>query len=841
MSTMRTVSMRNLAAHKLRLALTVVSVLLGTAFVAGSFVFTDTLDKSFTTIFQTSDAGIDARVQATHDYDPGVPLSVISRIAAVPGVRAVQPDISAPIVLVGPDGKKINSGGAPSVGAAWADAGESVNPVPTFVAGHAPRSADQVVVNDGAARRHHLAAGDQVKIVTSGGQVASASISGIYRVSFDTGGYVGALFTRERASALFTDAKFVSTVDVAAQPGVSEQAVTAAIAAVLPPGLVAKTGTQVRDADTQDVNSALSFVNYILLGFGFIALLVGTFIIYNTFSMIVAQRQRELALLRAIGASGRQVRRSVLLEAGVIGVIGSALGLAAGVGLAYGLRTLLESFDLGLPSGALVVSLRTVVFALLVGTVVTLLAALTPARRAASIAPVAAMREEFAAPSAASLRRRTVAGSVVIVLGAAASVAGFAASSTGIALQLLALGLLGVCAGVLLLSPVLARWIIEPLGRVVGRPFGTIGRLARTNAVRNPRRTAATGFALTVGLVLVAGVAVLGSSAKASVKALVDNHIRADFLLTSQLSVGVPHAAATAARAVDGVETITELHSVSAALDGKHDFGTAVDGPLASVFSVPIVRGRLDLANGMLVSADTAKQHDWQIGSRHTLTVAGRPPQRRTVTGIYANNALLGPWLVDGGAYRALTPSSLRNDEVALVSAAPRTDAAALRAGLERATNDFYVVDVQSRSDFAGSVAADINGLIGLLYGLLALAIVIAILGIVNTLALSVVERRREIGMLRAVGMQRKQVRRTIYLESLLIAVFGAALGLGIGVGYGALFTDALRDQGLNVLSVPWLQSALFLVIAAVVGVLAAGWPGIRAARTSPLAAIATA
>jgi putative ABC transport system permease protein len=391
----------------------------------------------------------------------------------------------------------------------------------------------------------------------------------------------------------------------------------------------------------------------------------------------------------------------------------------------------------------------------------------------------------------------------------------------------------------MLLSPVLARWVIAPLGRIVGHPFGMVGQLARTNAIRNPRRTAATAFALTIGLVLVAGVAVLGSSAKASVAKLVNTSVRADYILTTRVSVGVPQAAVAAARKLDGVRSITELHELSASIDGKHYFGDAVDGPLGDAVDLHLEQGSLAISgDAMLVSHHTAAQRGWRLGSSHTFSIPGEAPITRKITGSYSDNQLIGPWLVSGDVYRALTPASQRTDIVALLHASPGANLSALRRGLERVTNRFYVVDVQSRSEFEGQVASQINGLIGLLYGLLGLAIVIAILGIITTLALSVIERRREVGMLRAIGMQRAGVRRTIYLESLLIAVFGATLGLALGLGYGALLTNALHDQGLDVLSVPWAQSVGFLAVAAVIGVLSAVWPSIRAARTRPLAAI---
>ncbi|MFN2561125.1 MAG: ABC transporter permease [Jatrophihabitans sp.] len=836
---MRTVSVRNLRAHKVRLALTVISVLLGTAFVAGSFVFTGTLKKSFDTIFASSDKGLDVRVTDKGDFSTGVPVSMVATLEKVPGVRAVQPQIGADLVLVDDTGTKVDTGGAPSEGRAWI-ANDRIREVPKILQGRAPQHPGEVVVNNGAAKKYHLSLGERVRVVVPNAAVTDATIVGVYRVSFDTGGYLGALFSRDQAMSLFTDGRHYTAVDMAASRGVSEQTLAARVAKILAPGLQAKTGKQVRADNSADVSQTLGFMTYILLGFGIVALLVGTFIIYNTFSMIVAQRQRELALLRAIGADRRQVRRSVVFEAFLIGVLGSLLGLAGGVGLAYGLHALLEALNMGLPSGGLVLSTRTIVISLLLGTVVTVFAASAPARRAGRIAPVAAMREEFASASAAGLRRRTAIGTVVGIAAAAATVSGATADKASSAASLVGLGLLGACAAAMLLSPVFARWVIYPLGRVVGRPFGMVGQLARTNAVRNPRRTAATAFALTLGLVLVTGIAVVGSSMKASINKMFDDNVSADYVLST--NDRLPIAAAQAARTAPGVQSVTEIHDLTAKVDGKTHTGSGVDGPLAAVMHVRMEQGRLATSGlNMIVSHKTATEQHWAVGTKHTFTVPGIGSKVLRVAGVFKNDNLIGPWAVDGTVYRALTPENDRSDDVALVRAKSGADPHSVRAELKKATNDFYIVDVRNRTEFKGMVAGQINGLIALLYGLLGLAIVIAILGIINTQALSVIERRREIGMLRAVGMQRKQVRRMVYVESLLIAVFGAVLGVTLGMGFGSLFARTLRSEGMTVISLPWGQAALFLVLAALVGVLAALWPAFRAARTAPLSAIAAA
>jgi putative ABC transport system permease protein len=450
------------------------------------------------------------------------------------------------------------------------------------------------------------------------------------------------------------------------------------------------------------------------------------------------------------------------------------------------------------------------------------------------------MREEFSSTSAASLRRRTAIGVVLGVLGIAASVAGFASGSAGTAAQFTALGLVAVVIAAMLLSPIAAKWVISPLGKIFGR--GVVARLARTNAVRNPRRTAATGFALTLGLVLVAGIAVIGASFKASLDKLFSDNVTADYILTtSSNGVNVPIGAAQAAAQVDGVQSVTQLQTLVASVDGNTRSGSSVDGPLKPVLRVDMTQGSPTITGrNMIVSQTYSKDHDWTMGTRHTLSVPGRGQVTTTVTGIYKDDNLIGDWAVDGSVYRLLTPPQRWADDVALVHAKPGADLGQMRTDLEKAVNGYYIVDVRDLDQFKGFLADQINGLLGLLYALLALAIIIAILGIINTQALSVVERRREIGMLRTVGMQRKQVRRTIYLESLLIAVFGAVLGVLLGLAYGSLFAHTLRSQGLDVLAVPWVQAVLFLVLAAIVGVLAALWPGFRAARTPPLDAIRT-
>ena len=425
------------------------------------------------------------------------------------------------------------------------------------------------------------------------------------------------------------------------------------------------------------------------------------------------------------------------------------------------------------------------------------------------------------------------------MIGVALLVFGSRGTGGGAAL-IVGLGAFSLIIAVLLGAPALSRPIVGALGAVFAKPFGAIGRLARTNAVRNPRRTAATAFALTLGLMLVTVIGVFGSSAKASINALVDVGVSADYILTGPNAIGVPRGAADAVRQVPDVQSATSLHGVRAKVDGEDEQGASFDGPIEGVLEYKILEGTVDLTgNNMLVSKSTADDKGWTVGSTQTLTGPGGVEYQTVVAGVFEDNQLIGSWIVSDEAYRKLMPAESLPDFVVLVKAKPGADLTTLRSELETATEKYVVVQVQDREEFKGTQGQQINTLLAILYGLLALAVVIAILGIINTLALSVVERRREIGMLRAVGMQRGQMRRTIYLESVLIAVYGAAVGVVLGIAFGWAFVSTLADQGLDKITIPWGQVVGMLIGSGVVGVLAALWPANRAAKTKPLEAIA--
>ncbi|MFF2556182.1 ABC transporter permease [Nocardia sp. NPDC058058] len=834
---MRKVALRNLAAHKVRLFLTVLSVVLGTAFIAGSFVFTDTLQSSFDSIFANQAKGVDVRVSPKERQSLGIPNEAVDKITAMDQVRAVAPSVNGSVVLL-KDGKAVQTGGAPTIGISYLPPDKSVAEPDKFIEGVPPSQTGQVAINKSGADRAGLHVGDTTKVLIPSKGNIDVTVSGIYDLTGNTGGFIQLYFDDVQARELFTDGQHVAFVDIAAKPGVNADALRDQIAKTFPDYKV-QDGDQVREDMKKQIGDALKFINYFLLAFGAIALIVGTFIIYNTFSMLVAQRLRELALLRAVGASRQQVGQSVVGEALIIGLIGSALGLAAGVGLAFGLSALLNAFDLGLPTGSMALKPRTVLVALGVGVLVTVVSAYAPARRAATIPPVEAMRSEFGS-AAESNRIRTAIGAALAVAGIVLVVLG-AQHTGGNAALTVGIGALALIFAVLLASPALSKPVVKVLSVLV-RPFGPVGRMARNNALRNPRRTAATAFALTLGLMLVTAIGMLGASAKASIGEVVDKGVKADYILQGPTNslVGVPLAAGPVVQKVPGVADVVQFHGVTFKAGDDQMLGTVPEGPLNKVLSYDIVQGSDNLGeNGIMLSETEAGDRGWHVGQQVDITSLDKKNYKVQVVGIYKDTQLLGPLVAPMALYNQVMPVSFRTNFIVLIKAEPGADLKAMRTDLEKAVDQWAVVQVQDRDDFKGAQGKQINTMLAILYGLLALAVVIAILGIVNTLALSVVERRREIGMLRAVGMQRPQVRRTIYLESMLIAIFGGVVGVALGLVLGVGFLRTLKDLGLATISVPWGQIVLMVVSSGVVGVLAALWPAVRAARTPPLAAIA--
>lgn len=828
------VTLRNLVAHKLRLALTALAVILGVAFVAGTLVFTDTMGRQFDELFAKTGKGVAVQVRAKKVIDspdgsdvPSVPASLTGAISAVPGVARVHGEVSGFAALVGENGKVVGGSGAPQLGIEW-DPGDKDYPMK---AGRGPARPGEVAVDDKAAQKAGLKVGDRARVLIQG-PPQSVTVVGVV----DSGNLLGATvveFDQATAQRLLLRPGRFSDITVTAKSGVAETTLRDRIARVLPsPAYEAITGTKMRKDNESQVAKILSFVRTFLLVFAVISIFVGAFIIFNTFSMLVAQRSRELALLRAVGASRKQVTRAVLGEAAGVGVVGSTLGLAAGAGLALLLEALFRASGADLGSG-LTFTYRPVVWSYLVGVIVTVVAAYVPARRASRIPPVAAMRDDVAMPQR-SLRIRLVAGSVVTLAGAVLSGLGLG----GGPLAMLGAGAALVFLGIALLAPVISRPVVRVLGAAYPRLFRMPGRLATKNAQRNPRRTAATASALMIGLALVSAINVMSSSAKASVSAQVDKAFAADYMVTPVSPGFDPAEPARAVRAVDGVRLVTAAYQGRFKSGPKQHSFVATERPadLERSAKLALRAGSADLGrDGMLVDEATATSDRLTVGSTVPATFADGATERLRVDGIYAKNQLLGARVVALPVVRAHNPHPAGLGILVTTAHADATT----KSAIERALSGYPNLKVQDQSDVKKSAEKSIDQFVALLTVLLALSIVIAALGIINTLALSVIERTREIGLLRAVGTSRRQTRRMIRLESVVIAVFGGLLGIAIGVVFGIAIQHAVSDKGLDVLRVPVPTLVMYVVLSAVIGVLAAVWPAWRASRLDVLKAIA--
>ncbi|MDQ1706715.1 MAG: putative transport system permease protein, partial [Frankiaceae bacterium] len=621
------------------------------------------------------------------------------------------------------------------------------------------------------------------------------------------------------------------------RPGITQEALEARVAAALTGEPLQVMTEKAYVADQSDsVKTQFKFFNVLLLVFAFISVFVAVFIIFNTFTVLVAQRTRELALLRALGASRRQVLSGVVLEAGVVGVVAGALGLGLGLLVADGLRALISSFGGGLETVALQVRLRTVIVAMLVGVVVTVTASVVPAFRASRVPPVAAMRDDFVLPTA-SLRRRNRIGIALLIVGAVLLATGV---RDGNALRI-GLGALAMFRAVTALSPLLSRPIVGGVGRLLPRFWGTPGRLARENALRNPRRTAATASALMIGVALTTTMSVMAASISTSANAAIDSSVGADFIITAKNFAPVSDSVASSVSTVPGVAAVTSFRVGSMKVAGKiKQVQGVTPDTVADTLRLTVKSGSVDSlgTNEVLVGEQTAADNHWKVGSRIAVTFALTRAQTLVVSGIFAKNPIAGDFLLGLPTYNANFRNRL--DVVVAVKAAAGANLGEVRAGLARVLKATPAVTLRDQTEFKQDQKRQVNQVLIFVLALLLLSLVIAWLGIVNTLALSVFERTREIGLLRAVGMATRQVRRMVRLEAVVIAVFGALLGVALGLGYGVALVQALHSQGIDTTSIPVAQLAGYLVIGVLAGVTAAWWPARRASRLDVLRAIAS-
>jgi len=836
---MRNVTIKGLLAHKLRLALTALAIVLGVTFISGTFILTDTLNNTFTVLFGSIYQNIDFQVRGVAQLGTGagatrneLPESLLATVRGVPGVQAADGEVQGYAQFVGRDGKAIETaGGAPTLGVAY-DPYQQMSPL-HLIAGSPPVTSDDMVMDAGTAQKYGFTVGQRVRIL-SAGPPQSFTITGI--VQFGTAdnlaGATLAAFTLPTAQAIVQETGKLDDINVVTTPGASKPAVQRAIARVLPPGVEVVTGQTVVNEQTSSVNQALSFFSTALLVFAFISLFVGAFTIYNTFSIIVGQRTRELALRRIVGASRRQVFGSVLAEAAITGLVSSVIGLGLGVLAALGLQALLSGFGVTLPPGSLVFEPRTVLVGLAVGVGVTVVSAIGPARGAVRIPPVAAL-DDRQSGSGVSLRRRFIWGTALALVGAVLLGIGLAKP----AIQLVGLGAAGLFIGVATLSPALARPLSSVIGRPLARMLGVAGKLGRENSMRSPRRTAQTAAALMVGLALVSAIAVFGASLSKSATSSADQAISADIIVTATGSGELSDSVPTTASAVPGVTTTTTFYG------GPFEFQNSMarlaalsTDHLADTVILRMTTGTsAALAQGeLLIDSTTATSKHLSVGDTVPVRFALTGPAVLRIGGIYQANALIGSYLVSAGFFLAHFPQQPPAGLLVRTNGSSAVDNA-----VTRALAAYPNLQVQTRAEFEQAQVSSVNQLLGLVYALLGLAVIIALIGIVNTLMLSVFERTREIGLLRAVGMRRRQVRAMIRSEAVILAIFGAIIGIIIGTCLGLALVSSLRQQGITETTVPVSSLLIFLLLSALLGLVAASWPARRAARLDVLAAIA--
>jgi putative ABC transport system permease protein len=847
-------SLRSLAGRKLRTTLTALAIVLGVAMMSGSYVLTDTIDKAFDSIFVDSYAGTDAVVtgkEAGFSFEgestqpPPIPETTLEQVRAVNGVEVATGSVfDWQTKLLRPDGEPIETGTAPSLafGIDTAPAYERFNPL-NLVEGRWPRGDDEVAVDEGTANEENLQLGNRIGVAAIG-PAQEFEVVGVakYGDVSSLGGATFAIFDVATAQALLGKQGQLDSVQAAAEEGVTPQELTQRIRAELGKDVTVRTGVEQADEASSEIATFTTIIRYFLLSFAGIALFVGAFVIFNTLSITVAQRTREFATLRTIGASRQQVLRSVILEALVIGLGASLVGLFAGLGLAVGLSELFRALNFDLPQTQTVFATRTIVVSLVVGTLVTLVAGLLPAVRATRVPPIAAVREGATLPRGRLARFTPYSAAVVVALAVVALGYGTLAGDIAIGdrFALLGLGVLALFVGVAMLSSRLVR----PLARVVGIPArrlgGPAGQLAEGNAQRNPGRTAATAAALMIGIALVTFVSVLANGIRVSNSDAIERQIQSDLIVTSQDGYSeFPAAVGDAVAAVEGVETVSNVRQDIAQIEGDGANLTGLDDRITEVYGFRWKQEPADEElgpDGALLPHNVADDKNLEVGE--TVTVISTRNVRRefVVRGIYEGSPfypLLGTLSVSQAAFDALYERPRNRFTLADVAG----DVAAGKARIESALESFPDTRVQTRSEWIAKEDREIQQFLLLLYVLLALSVIISLFGMVNTLALSVFERTRELGMLRAIGMTRRQTRRMVRHESVITALIGAALGLPLGIFLAALVTVALGQYDLR-FSVPLGQLVVLAVVAVIAGVLAAVTPARRAARLDPLRAL---
>ncbi|MGD0832908.1 MAG: FtsX-like permease family protein [Candidatus Dormibacteria bacterium] len=838
------VSLHSLLAHKLRLALTAIAVILGVTFVSGTLILTETIQATFHDVYADATKGVAVIVggpeNAAGTHALPVSTSLLAPVRSVPGVKDADGVLSRAGIAILRDGQVISAPEAPTIGGDWIPDAD-LSPY-RLRSGSPPQGPGDVVVDAAFAARQHVGVGDTVDISFAAGMAQPFRVSGItgYGGESSAAGAGLALFTTAEAEQVLQAGGMFDDIYVGAQGTGDDTQLRDRIASALSrDDVTVETGQQASAAAEQSAEKTINeFLGTPLLAFAFIAVFVGTFLIVNTFNILVAQRTQELALLRALGATRRQVLVEVLTEAAVTGVVASILGFLLGILVAAGLVSLFDA------SAKLTIEARSLVVSLLVGTIVTVLAATLPARRATRIAPVAALRE--ALPEIQGLpRKRIGAGLALLVAGTAALLFSlFSATETAPPnLELLGAGALGMFLGVALLAPALVRPVVAVLGWPARHLRGAPGRLAGENAQRNPRRTALTSAALMIGLALVTCVAVLTDSVLASTADAIEGSLRAGLVVLDRQTFGAFSTQAAATLRTDPRLTdIAEIRHASVLIGNVSQGVVAIDPALApKVFGLQMTSGAASsiAASGtVLVDSSEAAGDHLRVGSRVTMTFSQGDRITVSVGGIFQPDALVNGYITSLATIAPYVTTP--RDILILANPAPGVSLDAAQQSMERDLHSYPLLSGFTKDGYLALIETGLNSFLNLIYVLLGLAILIAVLGILNTLALSVLERTRELGLLRALGMTRGQTEEMVGWESVIIALLGAVLGLGVGTGLGIALVSGFHNLGIDVTAVPVGNLALYAAAAAVFGVLAAVFPAVKASRVDVLRAVTT-
>jgi len=842
------IALKSIVGRKARLVLTSLAVILGTAFLSGTSVFSATLDRTFNNLFEDVFKNIDGYVRSTQvvEGDFGlierqrIPADYVDKVLAVPGVSDAVPDIQAFARIIGKDGKPVGTEGAgpPTFGSV---AVEFKGALWTIAEGKFPKGPNEVALDEASAEKAGYVLGDKVKVVAQSGS-REFTMVGIasYGDVRSPGGATFALFDVATAAEFLGKPGFVDAILVVGDGSRSDEALSTDIDAIFDPSQKVETltGAEITKETQEDIGEALSFFSIFLTIFSIIALGVGSFVIYNVFSISAAQRQKENALLRALGANRAQITRSMLIESIVVGLFGSLLGFVGGIGISKLLSVALPALGFDLPSGGLVITASILINTVVVGLIVTVLSAVLPARRAGKVPPLAAMRAtaiETAGPG--RVRLFWGLGSIALGLGIIGAVIGGGSNN------LLGFGVLFVFIGTIVIGPSIARPVAMFLGRPAETFRGVTGQMARQNAARNPKRTSRTSAPVLIGVALVTAVSALAASINGQIADIFTEQFKADYAVNSNAQGfgGLSPDLATTLSNIDGVDDASGIGTVLTKIDGKGRTLIAITpSTIGGNYDIGLINADYSVLDkdGILISESLAKRDNLKIGSVIPVTFGDGVTRDLTVRALYIHDDLAGNRVVSRETFAGTTVSSF--DFSVYVTLEKGADSEKVRAELQKAVDDYGQGKLLSRDEYIDEQAGQVNQLLGLIYGLLALSVIIAIVGIIITLLLSVFERQREIGLLRAVGMTRSQVRTTVRWESVITSLLGAVLGILLGVGLGWVIVYALRDQGLTSFQVPVGSTIFIMVMSFVVGVLAAVYPAWRATKVDMLEALNT-